>query len=87
MSTSAVLCPLLALAGAHHSNATHDADHPATMAGTVKSVNWTKQSLRPGDHAVFRFSPLRDGGAAGYLKEVTLPSGQELNYNLAPAEK
>ena len=111
-------------AGAHHSGAAYDADHPVTMAGTVKSVNWTnphitfviekdarnsepistwilevsspgvltrsgwtKHSLRPGDHAVFRFSPLRDGSAGGYLTKVTLPSGQELSYSLTPAEQ
>ena len=111
-------------AGAHHSDGAYDSDHPATMEGTVKSVNWTnphitfviekagkngappttwilevsspgvltrsgwtKHSLRPGDHGVFRFSPLRDGGAGGYLKKVTLPSGQELSYSLTPGEK
>lgn len=111
-------------ADAHHSSAAYDADHPVTMEGTVKSVNWTnphitfviekhgknseptsawilevsspgvltrsgwtKHSLQPGDHAVFRFSPLRNGSAGGYLTKVTLPSGQELTYSLTPAGK
>ena len=110
--------------GAHHSNAAYDAEHPVTMVGTVKSVNWTnphitfviekdgknseptstwilevsspgvltrsgwtKHSLQPGDHAVFRFLPLRGGRAGGYLTKVTLPSSQELSYSLMPAEK
>ena len=111
-------------AGAPHSGAAYDAEHPATMEGTVKAVNWTnphitfviekdakngepsstwilevsspgvltrsgwtKNSLRPGEHAIFRFSPLRDGSAGGYLRKVTLPSGQELSFSLTPAEK
>jgi hypothetical protein len=117
----------LAVAGpaaAHHSNAAYDVDHPVTMEGTVKSVNWTnphitfvvekdakggepastwvfevsspgvltrsgwtKRSLQPGDHAVFRYAPLRDGTAGGFLQRVTLPDGRELSYSLTPAEQ
>ena len=55
--------------------------------GVLTRSGWTKNSLRPGDHAVFRFSPLRDGSAGGYLTKVTLPSGQELSFSLTPAEK
>src|SRR5437667_8519684 len=43
---------------------------------------WTKRSLQPGDHAVFRYAPLRDGNAGGFLLKVTLSSGQELSYTL-----
>jgi hypothetical protein len=112
------------LAAAHHSNAAYDTDHPVTMEGTVKTVNWTnphitfvvekdpkdeepastwifevsspgvltrsgwtKRSLQPGDHAVFRYAPLRDGSAGGYLMKVTLPSGQELSYSLTPTDQ
>jgi hypothetical protein len=112
------------IAAAHHSNAAYDSDHPQTMEGTVKAVNWTnphitfviekdaksgeaaatwvfevsspgvltrsgwtKRSLQPGDHAVFRYAPLRDGSAGGFLQKVTLPSGQELTYTLMPAEQ
>ena len=112
------------LAAAHHSNAAYDTDHPVTMEGTVKTVNWTnphisfviegdarngepaktwvfevsspgvltrsgwtKRSLQPGDHAVFRYAPLRDGNAGGFLLKVTLPSGQELSYTLMPSEQ
>jgi len=117
----------LGLAGgafAHHSNAAYDTDHPQTMEGTVKTVNWTnphitfvvekdakegeqpatwvfevsspgvltrsgwtKRSLQPGDHAVFRYAPLRDGTSGGFLTKVTLPSGQELTYSLTPADQ
>jgi hypothetical protein len=120
---------------AHHSNAAYDLDHPQTVEGTVKTVNWTnphitfvvepdvknaepattsasttastgtststwvfevsspgvltrsgwtKRSLQPGDHAVFRYAPLRDGNPGGFLLKVTLPSGQELSYSLMP---
>ncbi|MEA3150726.1 MAG: hypothetical protein QOD56_1665 [Gammaproteobacteria bacterium] len=124
-------------AAAHHSNAAYDLDHPQTVEGTVKTVNWTnphitfvvepdvknaepastststtastgtgtststwvfevsspgvltrsgwtKRSLQPGDHAVFRYAPLRDGNPGGFLLKVTLPSGQELSYSLTP---
>jgi len=117
----------LGLAGgafAHHSNAAYDTDHPQTMEGTVKTVNWTnphitfvvekdakegeqpatwvfevsspgvltrsgwtKRSLQPGDHAVFRYAPLRDGTSGGFLTKVTLPNGQELTYSLTPADQ
>ena len=112
---------LTSLAAAHHSNAAYDTDHPVTMEGTVKTVNWTnphitfvvepdvktgeapaswvfevsspgvltrsgwtKRSLQPGDHAVFRYAPLRDGNPGGFLLKVTLPNGQELMYSLTP---
>ena len=126
------------VAAAHHSNAAYDLDHPQTVEGTVKTVNWTnphitfvvepdvknaepasasaststtasaststwvfevsspgvltrsgwtKRSLQPGDHAVFRYAPLRDGNPGGFLLKVTLPSGQELTYSLTPAEQ
>ena len=112
------------IAAAHHSNAAYDLDHPKTVDGTVKTVNWTnphitfvvetdakdadpastwvfevsspgvltrsgwtKRSLQPGDHAVFRYAPLRDGNPGGFLLKVTLPNGQELSYSLTPAEQ
>ena len=112
------------IAAAHHSNAAYDIDHPQTMEGTVKTVNWTnphitfviekdakdgepastwvfevsspgvltrsgwtKRSLQPGDHAVFRYAPLRDGNPGGFLQKVTLSNGQELSYTLTPAEQ
>ena len=112
------------IAAAHHSNAAYDLEHPKTVEGTVKTVNWTnphisfvvetdakgaepaatwvfevsspgvltrsgwtKRSLQPGDHAVFRYAPLRDGNPGGFLLKVTLPDGQELSYSLTPAEQ
>ena len=36
---------LIAPAGAHHSNAAYDSDHPVTMSGTVKIVNWTNPHI------------------------------------------
>ncbi len=112
------------VAAAHHSGAAYDMEHPKTMAGTVKTVNWTnphitfvieadakegepaqtwvfevsspgvltrsgwtKRSLQPGDHATFRYAPLRDGNPGGFLLKVTLPNGQELSFSLTPAEQ
>jgi hypothetical protein len=112
------------IAAAHHSTAAYDDEHPQTVEGTVKAVNWTnphitfvvepdvkngepavtwvfevsspgvltragwtKRSLQPGDHAVFRFGPLRDGNPGGHLLKVTLPSGQELTYSTSLADQ
>ena len=55
--------------------------------GVLTRSGWTKRSLQPGDHAVFRYAPLRDGNAGGFLLKVTLPSGQELSYTLMPSEQ
>jgi Family of unknown function (DUF6152) len=52
--------------------------------GVLTRSGWTKRSLQPGNHAVFRYAPLRDGSLGGYLLKVTLPSGQELTYSLTP---
>jgi len=131
LAVSRVICIVVSMvlgfggiAAAHHSNAAYDLDHPQTMEGTVKAVNWTnphisfviekdakngepaatwvfevsspgvltrsgwtKRSLQPGDHAVFRYAPLRDGSPGGFLQKVTLPNGQELTYSLTPAEQ
>jgi hypothetical protein len=55
--------------------------------GVLTRSGWTKRSLQPGDHAVFRYAQLRDGRPGGYLQKVILPSGQELTYSLTPTEK
>ena len=33
------------VAAAHHSNAAYDLDHPQTVEGTVKQVNWTNPHI------------------------------------------
>ena len=55
--------------------------------GVLTRSGWTKRSLQPGDHAVFRYAQLRDGRPGGYLHKVILPSGQELTYSLTPGEQ
>ena len=55
--------------------------------GVLTRSGWTKRSLQPGDHAVFRYAPLRDGSPGGFLQKVTLPNGQELTYSLTPTEQ
>jgi hypothetical protein len=59
----------------------------ASSPGVLTRSNWTKRSLQPGDHAVFRYAPLRDGNPGGFLLTVTLPSGQVLSYSLTPADQ
>ncbi len=36
---------LSGVAAAHHSGAAYDMDHPRTMEGTVKTVNWTNPHI------------------------------------------
>ena len=36
--------------------------------GVLTRSGWTKRSLQPGDHAVFRYAPLRDGNPGGFLR-------------------
>ena len=55
--------------------------------GVLTRSGWTKRSLQPGDHAVFRYAPLRHGNPGGFLLTVTLPSGQVLSYSLTPADQ
>src|SRR5271170_9070 len=55
--------------------------------GVLTRSGWTKRSLQPGDHAVFRYAPLRDGNPGGFLLTVTLPNGQQLGYSLTPADQ
>lgn len=55
--------------------------------GVLTRSGWTKRSLQPGDHAVFRYAPVRDGNPGGFLLTVTLPSGQVLSYSLTPADQ
>jgi hypothetical protein len=115
---------LAASAAAHHSGAAYDHEHPQTLEGTVKTVNWTnphitfvveedakdsapaktwvfevsspgvltrsgwtKRSLQSGCHAIFHFSPLRDGSPGGFLTRVKLPDGKELSFSLTPADQ
>jgi Family of unknown function (DUF6152) len=52
--------------------------------GVLLRSGWTKSSLQPGDHAVFCFAPLRDGGAGGFLLTVKLPNGQDLRRISSP---
>jgi hypothetical protein len=47
-ATLLAACLVLSSAGlamAHHSNAAYDSDHPQTVEGTVKQVNWTNPHI------------------------------------------
>ena len=57
------------MAAAHHSGAAYDMEHPKTMAGTVKTVNWTNP------HITFVIeSDAKDGQPAQtYVFEVSSP--------------
>ena len=60
---------LIGVAAAHHSGAAYDMDHPKTMEGTVKTVNWTNP------HITFVIeSDAKDGEPAHtWLFEVSSP--------------
>src|SRR5271165_2175426 len=55
--------------------------------GVLTRSGWTKRSLQPGDHATFKYAPLRDGTHAGFLRQVTLQNGSTLTYSLTPDEQ
>jgi hypothetical protein len=57
------------VATAHHSGAAYDMEHPRTMEGTVKTVNWTNP------HITFVIEPdAKDGAAAQpWVFEVSSP--------------
>jgi Family of unknown function (DUF6152) len=57
------------IAAAHHSNAAYDLDHPQTIEGTVKTVNWTNP------HISFVVEKDAKGGeaAATWVFEVSSP--------------
>jgi len=55
--------------------------------GVLTRSGWTKRSLQPGDHAVFRYAPLRDGSPGGFLLKVKLPDGKELSFSLEPSDQ
>ena len=59
----------------------------ASSPGVLTRSGWTKRSIQPGDHATFRYAPLRDGGLGGFLLQVTLQNGTILTYSLTPAEQ
>ena len=57
------------LSMAHHSTAAYDSDHPQTVGGTVKQVNWTNP------HITFVVeTDVKDGPQAGtWVFEVSSP--------------
>src|SRR6202045_1905069 len=42
---AALTLGLAGMAAAHHSGAAYDMEHPRTMEGTVKTVNWTNPHI------------------------------------------
>src|SRR5579863_4765937 len=67
--TAGLLLSLGGVAAAHHSGAAYDTEHPRTMEGTVKTVNWTNP------HITFVIEPdAKDGVAAqSWVFEVSSP--------------
>jgi hypothetical protein len=57
------------MAAAHHSNAAYDTDHPQTMQGTVKTVNWTNPHIT----FVIEADASNGAAAASWVFEVSSP--------------
>jgi hypothetical protein len=56
-------------AAAHHSNAAYDLEHPKTMEGTVKTVNWTNPHIT----FVIEADAKNGEAAASWVFEVSSP--------------
>jgi hypothetical protein len=56
-------------AAAHHSNAAYDLDHPKTMEGTVKTVNWTNPHIT----FVIEADARNNEAASSWVFEVSSP--------------
>ena len=57
------------IAAAHHSNAAYDLEHPQTMQGTVKTVNWTNPHIT----FVIEVDAKNGEAAASWVFEVSSP--------------
>ena len=57
------------MAAAHHSNAAYDLDHPKTVEGTVKTVNWTNPHIT----FVIEADAKNGEAAASWVFEVSSP--------------
>lgn len=53
----------------------------ASSPGVMGRSGWTKRSLNPGDRVTVTFSPLRDGGLGGSLRQVKLADGKVLTWS------
>jgi hypothetical protein len=82
------------IAAAHHSNAAYDLDHPKTMEGTVKTVNWTNPHItfvvegdakdgEPASTWVFEVSSPGVLTRSGWTKRSLQP-GDHAVFNYAP---
>jgi hypothetical protein len=82
------------MAAAHHSTAAYDLDHPQTMEGTVRTVNWTnphisfivEKDVRNGEPAstwVFEASSPGILTRAGWTKRSLQP-GDHAVFHYAP---
>ena len=61
------------MAAAHHSNAAYDLDHPQTMEGTVKTVNWTNPHITFVIEADAKNGEKNSETASSWVFEVSSP--------------
>ena len=85
---------LIGIAAAHHSGAAYDSDHPQTMQGTVKTVNWTnphitfvvEQDVKAGEPAITWVFEVSSPGVltrSGWTKRSLQP-GDHAIFHYAP---
>src|ERR1700685_1435290 len=63
------------MATAHHSNAAYDLDHPMTMEGTVKTVNWTNPHITFVIEADVKNGEKNGEAGASWVFGVSRPGG------------
>jgi Family of unknown function (DUF6152) len=91
---AALILALGGTASAHHSGAAYDMDHPRTMEGTVKTVNWTNPHItfvvesdakdgQPGQTWVFEVSSPGVLTRSGWTKHSLQP-GDHAIFHYAP---
>jgi hypothetical protein len=88
---AALILALGGTASAHHSGAAYDMDHPRTMQGTVKTVNWTNPHItfvvesdaKDGQTWVFEVSSPGVLTRSGWTKHSLQP-GDHAIFHYAP---
>ncbi|MHB8478615.1 MAG: DUF6152 family protein [Steroidobacteraceae bacterium] len=91
---AALIAGLPGLIEAHHSNAAYDIEHPQTMTGTVKTVNWTNPHIsfivekdvkggEPAETWVFEVSSPGVLTRSGWTKRSLQP-GDHAIFSFAP---
>lgn len=94
MLVATLVLAVLGSAAAHHSAAAYDQEHPQTLGGTVRQVNWTNPHIsfvieadaedgKPSETWVFEASSPAVLTRSGWTKR-SLQVGDHATFNYAP---